>query len=176
MDPPVPDRAVLLVTAAPRRDTAGKERSMHNSRRSPRQLARSLLIAVLLGLLLAGLPAAANAASNRDTQAATQQAAQAAAACEFHVGYTIKQGTVIRGSGSYTRCTVFWRIRVQLQRERWYGWQALSTKWRSTSGSVGVSWNCAGAGTYTYRTIVHAYHRDGRVSGYKISNRLRVAC
>jgi hypothetical protein len=39
-----------------------------------------------------------------------------------------------------------------------------------------VSWNCYGAGQYKYRTLVTAFHRDGRQSGYKISNELTRYC
>jgi hypothetical protein len=150
---------------------------MTGSHRYSRRLMQTLVVTVVLGCLLAGLAPAARADTGSSRSLDQQAAPQAAeAACVFNVGYTIKQGTVIRGSGSFSKCTVFWHINVQLQRERWYGWQKLSEKSLWTSGSVGVSWNCAGTGTYTYRTLVQAYHRDGRRSGYKISNRLRVGC
>jgi hypothetical protein len=150
---------------------------MARSHRYSRRLTRTLIVTVVLGFLLAGLTSAARADTGGSRSLAQQAVPQAVeAACVFDVGLTVKQGTVIRGSGSFTKCTVYWHITVSLQRERWYGWQALSTKSLWTSGSVGVSWNCAGTGTYTYRTLVNAYHRDGRRSAYKISNHLRAAC
>jgi hypothetical protein len=151
---------------------------MTRSHRYSRRLMGTLVVTVVLGFLLAGLTSAAHAGTSSGSRSLDRQTTPqaVAAACVFDVGLTIKQGTVIRGSGSFSKCTVFWHITVQLQRERWYGWQTLSSKSLWTSGSVGVSWNCAGSGTYTYRTLVNAYHRDGRRSAYKISNHLRVAC
>jgi hypothetical protein len=169
--------------AGPRRRNTSNERlegenSMTGSHRYSRRLMQTLVVTVVLGFLLAGLTPAARAGNGSGSRSLDQQTTPQAAeaACTFDVGLTIKQGTVIRGSGSFTKCTVYWHITVSLQRERWYGWQPLSTKSLWSTGSVGVSWNCAGTGTYTYRTLVNAYHRDGRRSAYKISNHLRVAC
>jgi hypothetical protein len=151
---------------------------MYRGHRMPRGFARSLLVSVVLGsVLAAGLSGAAQASTSRDASTADPAGAQSLAACVFDVGYTIKDGSYIRGSGSYTKCNTFWRITVQLKRDRWYGPQVLDTATRTTSGSVGVSWYCPyGIGTYTYYTVVTAYHYSGARSAYKTSNKLTRYC
>jgi hypothetical protein len=89
-----------------------------------------------------------------------------------------KIGSSISGAGRFLNCTGSPYATITLQRLRWYGWQNLD----SASGTLypgatywWVSWNCANAGTYTYRTIMTGRNNGGspwtRESGH-----LRVAC
>jgi len=137
-------------------------------RRTSRR-AQALLFALVLPLLALGTATSAIAGT---------APASGYAACVYDIGLTIKQGTVIRGSASMTKCAAISRIEIYLQRWRGTYWQTLDHKTRTSTGSTGVSWNCAGAGTYTYRTIVYAYRSTGSPSipPYKISNQPRYSC
>lgn len=134
-----------------------------------RRLGPGALFVLVSALLALGVvaPGAASAAP-----------ATAQAACVYDIGLTIKQGTVIRGSASMSKCLAVSRIEIYLQRDRGLYWQTLDHKTRTSTGSTGVSWNCAGAGRYKYRTLVRAYRSNGSKSipPYKISNQPTFTC
>ena len=137
--------------------------------------ARRFALVVTAVVVGAGLAAPAAQAG----PAAPNGDASIAASCNFHVGFTIKDGTIIRGSGSLTseQCSgAFNALHLILQRERWYGWEPMDDNWRYTPGSSGVSWNCSGAGTYTYRVWAEAHFVITNSWSVKTSNRLRTAC
>jgi hypothetical protein len=95
----------------------------------------------------------------------------AAATCpRVDVGYTIKDGHYIKGSGSTPNCG---RVTVMLQRSRWWGWETLVSV--NTTAPRSVVYHCTGTGTYTYRTYVSARTVSGNYI-HKESNHLRTGC
>lgn len=101
-------------------------------------------------------------------------APRAEAACSIDVGFTIKDGHYIKGSGSGSGSCGHDDIRITLQRKRWWGGENLVRVW--TSGAPrSVIYNCSGSGTYTYSTIVEQLWLNQAIA-VKESNRLRVSC
>jgi len=111
--------------------------------------------------------------------------------CVTNVGYTIKAGNTIKGSGSMAcqnlGLRVTMKLVVDLQVHRWWGWQTIDTEKRGFSPTpknwaLGVAATCK-HGRYTYRTVVHGYVQTligpGKWNSYsitKISNLIRVRC
>lgn len=128
-------------------------------------LAASAVVALSLGL--------------SPTAEATTGVTAVRAACSpsIEVGYTIKDGSYIKGSGSGNVCGND-SIRITLRRDRWYGPENLDQV--DTSGApTSVVFNCSGSGTFTYSTVVE--YRTWTASGLgstkvKTSNKLRVTC
>jgi hypothetical protein len=131
----------------------------------------------LVGAFALGVAPARAATADRVDVVPTVSVAPAGA-CDFHVGLTIKDGSYIRGSGSLANCGgPFNHLRIDLQRLRWNGWQNEDTAVITIPGtSAGVSFNCSGTGTYTYRTRVQAHNVYTNRWPLKYSNELRVSC
>jgi hypothetical protein len=92
----------------------------------------------------------------------------------FHVGFTIKDGDFIRGSGSFGSGCGITQIKVELYQSCW-GWCEKDEERQLSPGSRGVSHDCYGDGTYTYKVIVWGITTYGSQLK-KESNHLRVAC
>lgn len=98
-----------------------------------------------------------------------------------NIGLTIRDGNVIKGSGSATLCGSGYLV-VTVQRLRALGrWESVGTAGFSESGAaVSALFNCSGSGTFTYRT--EAYQRVPLINGtfasdyYNHSNKIRVSC
>ncbi len=107
-------------------------------------------------------------AQEKPADGLSESAAQICFSNPINVGYTIKSGTSIKGSGS-TSCD---SARVTVQRLRWWGWEDLASR-PVGANAVTATWNCRGTGTYTYRTLV-------KLEGYpfyaKTSNEITVSC
>jgi hypothetical protein len=148
---------------------------------------RMYQLLALATLMVAALATSASPA--RASQVTNTAILSPGLGCTTNVGYTIKQGDIIRGSGSMACQSLgrFWRmyLSVTLQRHRWWGWQTLDNyklgysptpqNWR-----VGVAWHCGSKGTYTYRTVVVGkiwnVLSGSVLTTTKISNNLRVRC
>lgn len=96
--------------------------------------------------------------------------AHAATCPRVDVGYTIKQGIYIKGSGS-TPCG---GATITLQQRYWWGWGDLASVYTSGSPRT-VAYQCSYSGTQTYRTTV-SYWSNGGGFIFKESNHLRVYC
>ncbi|MCX2947898.1 hypothetical protein [Lentzea sp. NEAU-D7] len=98
-----------------------------------------------------------------------------------NVGLTIRDGNLIKGSGSATLCGSGYLV-VTVQRLRALGrWESVGTPGTSESGApVSAIFNCSGSGTFTYRT--EAYQRVPQINGrfisdyFNHSNKIRVSC
>ena len=80
---------------------------------------RKLVVALVMvvGLLLAGAPAASAAPSDADTTESVGVLSAGSVPCVWNVGYTIKDGSTIRGSGSMAcgpNNTIYLRISAKL--------------------------------------------------------------
>jgi hypothetical protein len=101
---------------------------------------------------------------------------QELATCELHIGLTTRSGDIIRGYGSQANCGSSGRSYLTIQRSRWYGWEDLATATVIGSGhDVYVTYNCAGTGTHTFRTI-HTGSTIGGTPLFKESNRITATC
>jgi len=133
---------------------------------------RFTIAAAVLGLALAGqvaLPAGT---------------AQAACTPALDIGLTIKSGTQVKGSGSYTKCSStdpnwYW-IEITLEEQQGLLWARRSsvTLRPAALGSAArtVSASCAGHGTDNWRTVITRGPDNGTRSQTKVSNVLRVTC
>lgn len=95
-----------------------------------------------------------------------------AAACVLHIGTTSASGNIIQGYGSQAGCASDTKSYVQIERERWYGWEPMATSMITGPGyNVYVSYNCSGTGTHTFRT-------KHMLNGYspRYSNTVRKSC
>jgi hypothetical protein len=99
---------------------------------------------------------------------------QEVAACDPNVGFTIKSGTFIKGSGSLPCAGT---ATVQLQRTIAGLWgKPLHTVTLNGAGDARtVQFNCAGTGRFTYRTIV-TWRKISGLPGFKESNHIEVNC
>lgn len=114
-------------------------------------------------------------AENDDGEAAESSEA-ALSGCVHNVGYTIRQGSYVKGSGSMSSCT---RVKVWLERRRpggsWSG--AIDPRYCTWSGcAITTQQYCSGGTTYEYRTGVAAQHSGGVWTYTKYSNVLRTTC
>lgn len=97
------------------------------------------------------------------------------------IGYTIKSGSYIRGSASFTKCNnELYSVLIVLNRVQGpLGVPVVRRLFLPApygSHSYGVAYNCAGRGTYTYYTQIVTYANTGQVTAHKTSNKLRVNC
>jgi hypothetical protein len=99
-----------------------------------------------------------------------------AATCKRTVGYTIKDGHVIRGSGYHKDCLPATDTTMTLQWHRAWGWQKrTSTGISGANVSKSIAWDCSGTGTHTFRVILE--WRDGGGTPHVVkSNELRASC
>ncbi|MEV4278638.1 hypothetical protein [Actinoplanes xinjiangensis] len=99
-----------------------------------------------------------------------------AAGCVPDIGFTIKDGSYIKGSASLpSSCSSGQTARVVLDHKVWgWGWPLVGVDLRGP-GARSVVYNCAGTGTYSYRTYVTWTGLDG-ATRTKYSNEIRVAC
>jgi hypothetical protein len=130
------------------------------------------VLAVALGVTTGGAVSAASAAP-----------AQASAQCvtAVDIGYTIKSGSYIRGSASYTKCNnELYSVLIVLNRVQGVVGvpvvRRLFVPAPYGSHSYGVAYNCAGRGTYTYYTQIVTHANTGQVTARKTSNKIRVNC
>jgi hypothetical protein len=66
-------------------------------------------------------------------------------------------------------------IDVFLQRWRGFYWENVAIRWYQAPGEAIASWNCSGAGYYTYRTVTS--YRDGQGNAQNvISGEVRYGC
>jgi hypothetical protein len=141
---------------------------------------RSLILAFTLALLTGGLVLVG---------ASSASAASIGPACVFNVGYTVKSGTTIWGSGSMS-CSSPGQARLQVSVQEYYlgSWRTRHSEVRSCSYCTpgGSAWNfssgasCAGHGRDSWRTRVYANWYGGLpargYSAYLTSNTITVTC
>jgi hypothetical protein len=160
---------------APEADRRSTMRTLIPTRRptTPRR-GRTALLAIasmaIATLVAAGLVTAP--ASAADTSSAAVAAANPMDC--FHVGFTIKDGDFVRGSGSYGSGCGIRQIKVELYQSCW-GWCEVDEERLLSPGSRGVSYDCYGDGTYTYKTVVWGITTTG-AQLKKESNQPRFAC
>jgi hypothetical protein len=150
-------------------------------RKAVHMLLAALLLASLVMVGAIVRPASASTATPKAT-------APAVAACTTHVdiGLTVKSGSYIKGSASYTKCNIeLQSVLVQLNRVQGAFGVPKKTWFRNPAPygahSIGLSYYCGGSGTYTYYTTITTYLPPGIpgasiVTNYKRSNYLRVRC
>ncbi|WP_433348436.1 hypothetical protein ACQP25_33765 [Microtetraspora malaysiensis] len=64
-----------------------------------------------------------------------------------------KSGSTIWGEGFAGSCSGDYRIMIE--RSRWYGWEAVAQSiWIKANEGTVVTYNCAGTGTHSFRSIV----------------------
>jgi ABC-type protease/lipase transport system fused ATPase/permease subunit len=100
--------------------------------------------------------------------------ASAAAPCDPNVGFTIKDGNYIKGSGSLP-CSGTARVTLQRTILGVWGKDLTSVELSGAGASRSVVWNCQGSGRYTYRTYI-TWRTIGGKPGFKQSNHLEVNC
>ena len=113
-------------------------------------------------------------AQSAATEVAEQDLATTDAACDPNVGFTIKDGNLVKGSGSLP-CAG--SATVTLQRT-WFGiWgtDLTSVPLNGAGDARSVIWNCKGTGRYTYRTYVTWRKLSGQ-PGFKESNHIEFDC
>jgi hypothetical protein len=143
--------------------------------------------------LIANASATQPTATGDDTGGARPAALGPVRGCVTNVGYTIRQGYTIKGSGSM-RCIYLgpyakMKLTVSLQRHRWWGWQTIDQESRGyarppQNWALGVQRSCRGSGTYTYKTTsvgtvwndLPPAYRDSYYTIVLTSNRLRTRC
>jgi hypothetical protein len=151
-----------------------------------RTLVALLIVAscVLATSAASAQPASSPAAPPKSV--APPKTAAAAAACTeaVDVGLTVKSGSYIKGSASYTRCAgslTLWGIRVDLNKVYGPFGRPVKTWMRGPAPagphSIGLSFYCGGSGVHTYYTTIASYNIGwAGVTNYKRSNYLRVRC
>jgi hypothetical protein len=151
-----------------------------------RRLAIAGALAVALSAATAGPASSASAApapAGANGLGAVGPAGTVSAQCmtAVDIGYTIKSGSYIRGSASYTKCNnELYSVLIVLNRVQGpLGVPVVRRLFLPApygSHSYGVAYNCAGRGTYTYYTQIVTYANTGQVTAHKTSNKLRVNC
>ena len=145
------------------------------------RIRRFLITGVLAGALGAATGGAASAASAAPTPAGNDVAAGVQCVTAVDIGYTIKSGSYIRGSASFTKCNnELYSVLIVLNRVQGpVGVPVVRRLFVPApygSHSYGVAYNCAGRGTYTYYTQIVAHANTGQVTARKTSNKIRVNC
>lgn len=139
------------------------------------------VLAVALGGAMGGAGSAASAAPTPAGSAGSDVAAGAQCVTAVDIGYTIKSGSYIRGSASFTKCNnELYSVLIVLNRVQGpVGVPVVRRLFVPApygSHSYGVAYNCAGRGTYTYYTQIVAHANTGQVTATKTSNKIRVNC
>lgn len=104
--------------------------------------------------------------------------------CTAYASDPSKVRLQIRGEGSQFCSGVGWspqKVRVQIQRQRWWGWQTVSS---SESGyqyndfiTRAPAYNCFETGTYAYRIVTTGWVQGGaRSVSAQSMNYLRTTC
>jgi hypothetical protein len=109
-----------------------------------------------------------------DAELAAQESDSALGPCDPNVGFTIKEGNFIKGSGSLP-CDGTATVTLQRTILGVWGQDLTSITLNGAGDNRSVIWDCSGSGRYTYRTYI-TWRTVGGEPGFKESNHLEVDC
>jgi hypothetical protein len=92
---------------------------------------------------------------------AIPEPAAAGPSCDIHIGMTTIEYELVKGHGSIGSGCSGWAVYVGIQ--RWvpgWGWSNVQSPKRVTGPGYDqwVTYNCAGTGTWDFRTLIRAEH------------------
>ena len=106
-------------------------------------------------------------------QAAQPRVVTPDAGCSPNIGLTYRSGNTIWGYGNLGGCNG--TVDIYVQRSRWNGWENVNHGIIHLHSDQYISYNCAGTGTHTFRTIEVWMDSSGN-SHTKASNSIRESC
>lgn len=129
--------------------------------------------AALAAALTATVAFAPGAQAAQTAPAAKAQVVTPDSGCSPNIGLTTRSGNTIWGYGNLGSCNG--TVDIYIQRSRWNGWQDMNHGIIHLHSDQHISYNCAGTGTHTFRTIEVWVDSSGNTQ-VKASNSIKESC